>query len=112
MKDFFKRLQLASSVPIHSFVLGIHLVDPIVLPHCQEHGVLIPDLLKDGHGHVGHLVPGAIDVGTKSLFQDGPGLAISPRLMNVSTVASIVLSTVVSIFLMDSSNMKLPAHVG
>ena len=79
MKDFFKRLQLASSVPIHSFVFGIHLVDPIVLPHCQEHGVLIPDLLKDGHGHVRHFVSGAIEVGTDSLLQVGPGLAVSSR---------------------------------
>ena len=60
-------------------MFGIHLVDPVILPHGQEHGVLIPDLLEDGHGHVRHLVPGAIEVGTDSLLQVGPGLAVSPR---------------------------------
>ena len=37
-------------------MFGIHLVDPVILPHSQEHGVLIPDLLEPGvalnHGAV------------------------------------------------------------
>ena len=73
MKDFLKWLQLASSIPVHSFVFRIHLVDPKFLPYRQEHGVLIPDLLEESHGHVGHLVPGAIEVGTDGLLQVGPG---------------------------------------
>ena len=79
MKDFLKWLQLASSIPVHSFVFRIHLVVPKFLPHRQEHGVLLPDLLEESHGHVGPLVPGAIEVGTDSLLQVGPGLAVSPR---------------------------------
>ena len=79
MKDFLKWLQLASSIPVHSFVFRIHLVVPKFLPHRQEHGVLLPDLLEESHGHVGPLVPGAIEVGTDGLLQVGPGLALSPR---------------------------------
>ena len=59
MKDLKNRLQLAS-ISIHSSVFCIHLVDPMLLSDCQKHGVLIPDLLEDGHGHVRHLVPGAV----------------------------------------------------
>ena len=78
MKGFKNRLQLAS-VSVHSSMFSIHLIDPVLLSNCQEHGVLIPDLLKDGHGHVRHLVPGAVEVGPDSLLQVGPGLAVCPR---------------------------------
>ena len=53
-RDFKKRLQLATSVSVHSFKFGIHLLDPEFFPHSQEHGVLVPDLLEDRHGHVRH----------------------------------------------------------
>ena len=78
-RDFKKRLQLATSVSVHSFKFGIHLLDPEFFPHSQEHGVLVPDLLEDRHRHVRHSMSGAIEVGSDSFLQVGPSLAVSPR---------------------------------
>ena len=45
------RLQLlATFVSVHSFMLSVHLLDPKFLSYSQEHGVLVPNLLEDGHG--------------------------------------------------------------
>ena len=51
MKDFKKQLQLAF-VSVHSSVLGVKKLDPVLLPYSQDHRVLAVDLLKDGHRHV------------------------------------------------------------
>ena len=71
------RLQLAS-IPVDSFIFGIELPNPEFLSDCQDHGVLTPDLLQDGHRHVGELVARAIEVGPDRLVQVGPRLPVSP----------------------------------
>ena len=55
-----------------------HLLDPKFFTDSQEHGVLIPHLLEDCHGHVRHFMSGAIEVGPNSFLQVGPSLAICP----------------------------------
>ena len=55
-------------------VFSGHLLDPKFFTDSQEHGVLIPHLLEDCHGHVRHFMSGAIEVGPDSLLQVGPSL--------------------------------------
>ena len=71
-------LQLAS-IPVDSFIFRIELPNPELLSDGQDHGVLAPDLLQDGHGHVRHLVTGTIEVDPVCLVQVGPRLPVSPR---------------------------------
>ena len=59
MRNFFKkRLQLASFVPIHALVLAVELSDPELLPHCQEHRVLIEGGQQEGEYEVVYQVQG------------------------------------------------------
>ena len=61
-ETFLKRLQLASFVSIHPFVFAVELSDPKLFSHCQEHGVLVVDLLQDGNPHVSALVPRSVEM--------------------------------------------------
>ena len=87
-----KQLQLATSVSVHSFEFSVHLLDPKFFSDRQEHGVLVPDLLQDGHGHVGDLVTGTIEVGPDSFLQVGPSLASLSSNLAICSILSYLLA--------------------
>ena len=78
-KELFKKgLQLASFVSIHALVLAVELSDPELLPHCQEHWVLVEDLLHDGDPHVSALVSRSVKMLARCFVKLGSWLNITP----------------------------------